>query len=70
VRELIQATANDSRGFIPATKPPDALRLFLGNMNSMSLYDQSRSWKTTWLKETNKRYQTNGMLLQETGVDF
>jgi hypothetical protein len=70
VQELIQATANDSRGFIPATKPPDALCLFLGNINSTSLYDQSRSWKTTWLKETNKRYQTNGMSLQETGVDF
>jgi hypothetical protein len=42
----------------------------MGNMNSLSLYDQSRSWKTTRLKETNKRYQTDGMLLQETGVDF
>jgi hypothetical protein len=70
VRELLQATAKDLRGFIPATKPPDALRLFMGNMNSLSLHDQSRSWKTTRLKETNKRYQTDGMLLQETGVDF
>lgn len=70
VRELLQANAKDSRGFIPATKPPDALRFFMGNMNSLSLYDQSRSWKVTRLKETNKRYQTDGMLLQETGVDF
>jgi hypothetical protein len=29
-RELLQATANDSRGFIPAAKPPDALRFFMG----------------------------------------
>jgi hypothetical protein len=42
VRELLQATAKDSRGFIPAIKPPDALRFFMGNMNSLSLYDQSR----------------------------
>jgi hypothetical protein len=34
VRELLQATSNDSRGFIPASKPPDALRFFMGNMNS------------------------------------
>jgi hypothetical protein len=53
VRELLQATANDSKGFIPATKPSDALCLFLCNMNSLSLYNQSRSWKTTRLKETN-----------------
>ena len=70
VRELLQATTNDARGFIPASKPADALRLFMGNMNSISIYDESRSWKTTRLKETNRRYQTDGMLLQETGVDF
>jgi hypothetical protein len=55
VQELIQATANDSRGFIPATKPPDTLCLFLGNMNSMSLYDQSCSWKDYLAK---RDYQT------------
>lgn len=43
------------------------------NVNNLSLYDVKRVWKVPKLKEVNRRYQTDGYLLQDcdgNGTDF
>lgn len=43
------------------------------NVNNLSLYDVTRVWKVPKLKEVNRRYQTDGYLLQDcdgNGTDF
>jgi hypothetical protein len=39
-------------------------------VNSLSLFDDERAWKVPKLKEINKRYQTDGLIMQETGTNF
>eukprot|EP00956_Cyclotella_meneghiniana_P028224 scaffold65021_cov87-Cyclotella_meneghiniana.AAC.11 len=51
-------------------KPVDVVRLMGENVNNLSLYDETRGWKIPKIKEINKRYQTDGLLLQECGTDF
>ena len=70
VDRLVDEMHDGGYGFVEGRKPPDIVRLMGENVNNLSLYDESRAWKIPKIKEINKRYQTDGLLLQECGTDF
>ena len=70
VNRLVDELYEGGYGFVEGRKPSDVVRLMGNNANSLSLFDDSRSWKVDKIKEINQRYQTDGFLLQECGTDF
>lgn len=68
--QLVEAIDEGGYGFVPGHKPADVIRLLGNNVNSLSLYDETKAWKVARIKEINKRYKTDGMLMQECGTDF
>jgi hypothetical protein len=70
VNMLVDELYEGGYGFAEGRKPSDVVRLMGNNSNSLSLFDDSRSWKVDKIKEINQQYQTDGFLLQECGTDF
>jgi hypothetical protein len=70
VDKLVDSLIEGGYGFVEGKKPADIVRLMGNNVNNLSLYDDSRSWKVNTIWEINSRFQTDGMLLQECGTDF
>ena len=70
VNRLVESLYEGGYGFVEARKPPDVVRLMGNNVNNLSLYDETRSWKIGTIREINRRFQVDGMLLQECGTDF
>lgn len=70
VNDLLRSTREGGSGHVPDKKPPHVVRLYSENTNSLSLYDEARSWKSRRIRDTTKRMQVDGIFLQETGVDF
>eukprot|EP00956_Cyclotella_meneghiniana_P039722 scaffold177943_cov84-Cyclotella_meneghiniana.AAC.1 len=70
VDRLVEEMHDGGYGFVEGRKPSDIIRLMGENVNNLSLYDETRAWKIPKIKEINKRYQTDGLLLQECGTDF
>ena len=70
VDRLVDEIHEGGYGFVEGRKPADVVRLMGENVNNLSLYDETRGWKIPKIKEINKCYQTDGLLLQECGTDF
>jgi hypothetical protein len=70
VDRLVDSLYEGGYGFVEGKKPADIVRLMGNNINNLSLYDESRSWKVDTICEINSRFQTDGMLLQECSTDF
>ena len=70
VDRLVDSLIEGGYGFVEGKKPADIVRLMGNNINNLSLYDESRSWKVDTICEINSRFQIDGMLLQECGTDF
>jgi hypothetical protein len=70
IDRLVEEMHTGGYGWVEGRKPSDVLRLMGENVNSLSLFDDERAWKVPKLKEINKRYQTDGLIMQETGTNF
>ena len=70
VTELLQEMSSDGYGGVPDAKPDGVIRLFGENVNNFGIYDKTKEWKLKRLREINRRFQTDGALLLEGGVDF
>jgi hypothetical protein len=70
VNDLLKSIREGGAGLVCDKKPSDVIRLYGENVDSLSLYDESRKWKTNRLHQHMQRYQCDGGLLIETGVDF
>ena len=70
VDRLASVVEGGGVGFVEGRKPPDVVRIMGNNVNSLCLFDDERSWKVPKINELNRRYQVDGMLLQECGTDF
>jgi hypothetical protein len=70
IDRLIEEMHAGGYGWVEGRKPSDVLRLMGENVNSLSLFDEERAWKIPKIQEINKRYQSNGLMLQETGTNF
>ena len=70
VDRLASAVESGGSGFVEDRKPADVIRLMGNNVNSLCLFDDDRAWKVPKINEINRRFQVDGMLLQECGTDF
>lgn len=70
VNNLAANLISPGHGYVPDKKPPHVIRMYGENVNSLSLYDAEKAWKTTRLTSIASRMQVDGMMIQECGVDF
>ena len=70
ISDCLTTIREGSSGFVPDKKPLDVVRLFGENVNSLSLYDDNKSWKIKNLRAIASRYQVDGSMLVECGTDF
>jgi hypothetical protein len=66
VNDLLKSIREGGAGLVCDKKPSDVIRLYGKNVDSLSLYDESRKWKTNRLHQHMQCYQCDGGLLIET----